>query len=157
MAKSNPFTLADLEAKGFVVDDTGAYVKKKFVTTVADGSVDKSNIKIKKSSRPKALITKEKPQGYTAIELVLKNCNLSYITEYKFNEERKFRFDFFIPSLNVGIEYEGLVSAKSRHTTLKGYTRDCSKYNLCQIQGIKVLRYTALNYGDFVEDLKKLL
>jgi len=165
MAKSNPFTLADLEAKGYVVDDTGAYVKLTTIVTVTStADVDKSNIKLKKSSRPKAKIIKDKPEGLQAIERVLKAANIDYTPEFKFSEHRKFRFDlaFWYKSklkgeIKVGVEYEGLMSAKSRHTTKTGFTGDCEKYNLCQIEGWIILRYTALNYKNFVEDLKKLL
>lgn len=45
-------------------------------------------------------------------------------------------------------------SNKSRHTTGKGYTEDCNKYNLAQVCGWLVLRFTAMNVeklSEFVE------
>lgn len=80
-----------------------------------------------------------------------------FVEELQFHNERKFRFDWAIPSLKIAIEYEGLFSEKSGHTTVSGYTKDCIKYNLCQIEGWKVLRYTAKNYNDLGSDLRKLL
>ena len=53
-----------------------------------------------------------------------------YTPEYKFLENRRFKFDWALPSIKVAIEYEGLVSSKSRHTTITGYTGDCNKYIL---------------------------
>ena len=91
------------------------------------------------------------------IEQILKNIGLTYFKELKFSDKRKFRFDFAIPLYKIAIEYEGIVSGKSRHTSITGYTRDTEKYNLATIEGWKVLRYTALNYGNLEKDLKQLL
>ena len=54
----------------------------------------------------------------------------------------------------VAIEYEGIFSEKSGHTTLSGYKKDVEKYNLATKLGWKILRYTADNYFDFENDLK---
>jgi hypothetical protein len=78
------------------------------------------------------------------------------LTEQKFDEKRKWRFDWMVCGMVVAIEYEGIVSDKSRHTTMKGYTGDADKYSAAQIRGIKVLRYTALNYKNMITDLEKL-
>ncbi|MCZ8144883.1 hypothetical protein [Flavobacterium sp.] len=76
-----------------------------------------------------------------------------YHKEFQFSD-RKFRFDYAFPEFKLAIEYEGLVSEKSGHTTLKGYTKDCSKYNLATLMGWKILRYTALNYRDIAQDIE---
>lgn len=168
MAKSNPFTIADLEAKGYTIDSTGAYAKNNVGKPIdvllpngALGAYDTSkfDVIIKKTSRPKGKIKipKSKPEGLQAIERVLKASGVKYVTEHKFMESRKFRFDCAILDKKIAIEYEGIFSEKSRHTGLNGYTNDCNKYNNSVIEGWKVLRYTALNYKNFVEDLKKLL
>src|SRR4051812_11455124 len=48
-------------------------------------------------------------------------CNeksLELKKEYRFDKNgRRFKFDFAIPALKIGIEYEGLNSEKSGHTT----------------------------------------
>jgi len=80
-----------------------------------------------------------------------------YVLEHKFDEVRKFRFDWAIPSLKIGIEFEGLISEKSRHTTIKGYSGDCSKYNYATCLGWVVLRYTVINYLELEKDLMKLI
>jgi len=77
--------------------------------------------------------------------------------EYRFHKKRKWRFDFAIPELKIAIEYEGLNSEKSGHTTLKGYTSDTEKYNEAQQLGWKVIRYTVLNYNNVIIDLRLLL
>lgn len=81
----------------------------------------------------------------------------NYITEHTFHPHRKFRFDWAITTLKIAIEYEGLISAKSGHTTIKGYSEDCIKYNEAIKLGWRVLRYTALTYGNLQDDLKNLI
>lgn len=80
-----------------------------------------------------------------------------YVKEHQFDLQRKFRFDYAVPELKLAIEYEGLMSDKSGHTTIAGYSKDCSKYNLATAQGWKVLRYTALNYSDLAQDIELFL
>lgn len=84
-------------------------------------------------------------------------CNeqaLELLPEHKFHPERKWRFDFALPALKVGIEYEGLNSDKSRHTTLKGFTGDSEKYNAAQAMGWRVIRVTVMNYRNILQLLK---
>ena len=54
------------------------------------------------------------------IEMMLKLFGKPYVAEYSFHPERKWRFDFAIPEMKIGIEYNGIMSAKSRHTTITG-------------------------------------
>lgn len=84
------------------------------------------------------------------------------LIEHTFSEYRKFRFDFAIISnvsnstpLKIGIEYHGLQSEKSGHTTLLGFTKDQDKANLAQSEGWKVLAFTVLNYRKVIEELIK--
>ena len=74
-----------------------------------------------------------------------KRYNVDLIKEYKFLKDRKFRADFAVPALKILVEYEGVVSAKSRHTTITGYSTDCDKYNLAQVMGFVVVRFTVLH------------
>ena len=90
------------------------------------------------------------------IEMILKLFGRHYEKELKFHPERKWRFDFAIPEMKVAIEYEGLMSEKSRHTTISGFTNDSEKYNAAQALGWKVLRYTALNYKNLSNDLNQI-
>lgn len=76
-----------------------------------------------------------------------------YVEELKFHPKRRFRFDWAIPDLKIAIEYEGLMSKKSRHTTITGFTNDTIKYNEAVKLGWRVLRYTALNYKNLYGDL----
>jgi hypothetical protein len=62
-----------------------------------------------------------------------------------------------IPSLNVLIEFEGIMATKSRHTSVTGFTNDCEKYNQAQLLGWKVLRYTVINKAQFFTDIESLI
>jgi len=77
--------------------------------------------------------------------------------EHRFDEKRHWRFDFALPDKKIGIEYEGLNSEKSGHTTLKGYTKDTEKYNQAQTLGWKVIRFTVKNYRKVIEVLEQQL
>lgn len=82
---------------------------------------------------------------------------LELVTELQFHPERKWRFDWAFPEKMIAIEYEGLMSEKSRHTTVKGFTGDAEKYNEAQRLGWSVYRYTAVNHKDIINDLNKLV
>ena len=88
---------------------------------------------------------------------VLEDSGLKFIPEFRFHPVREFRFDWALPDLMVAVEYEGIFSEKSGHTTLSGYTKDVVKYNLATKLGWKVLRYTADNYLEFAADLQELI
>ena len=79
--------------------------------------------------------------------------------EFRFCPTRKFRADWKVSKndRSVLIEYEGVVSAKARHTSIKGYSTDCEKYNLMTLMGFKFLRYTVLNFNNVIADLEKIL
>ena len=89
--------------------------------------------------------------------LWLKSKSVDYVLESTFHPTRKWRADIAIPSLNVLIEWEGVMSAKSRHTSVTGFTNDCEKYNAAQLLGWKVLRYTVINKSQFFTDIESLI
>ena len=104
----------------------------------------------------KSTSTKKNGDGSKAkseIEMVLKHGGYDYVKELKFHPSRKWRFDFAIESLRIAIEYEGIMSEKSRHTTISGMSADCDKYNAAQLLGWKVLRFTAINYKNLASIL----
>ncbi len=91
------------------------------------------------------------------IYFTLQEMKVPFVQEYRFHPTRLWRFDFAIPSLKIACEYEGIVSGKSRHTTITGFSGDTDKYNQAVIYGWKVLRYTTLNYQNLQKDLRELL
>lgn len=82
--------------------------------------------------------------------------------EYRFAKPRRWKSDYYIPKLNVLIEYEGLgvghnKSKSGGHQTVKGYTANCEKYNQANLRGFILLRYTALNFYEVHYDLNYLI
>lgn len=102
-------------------------------------------------------IPKRDPKALAEMKAFLVLIGVSFTTEFKFHPLRKWRFDIALIDRKIAIEYEGTNSAKSRHTTLTGYAKDCEKYNQAQILGWKVMRYTAINAGEFKKDLADLI
>ncbi len=117
---------------------------------VGEQSAPKQVVKIPK-------VKHKDPEALRHIKEMLGWLNIPFETEYMFHPTRKFRFDVAIKDQKIAIEYEGIISDTSRHTTIEGYTNDARKYNLAQIEGWKVLRYTAANYKEFVNEIKSLL
>lgn len=77
--------------------------------------------------------------------------------ELKFLENRKFQFDFAINEWKLAIEYDGINSEKSGHTTLPGVTKDREKDRLAQLEGWTIWRYTVISYKQVIRDLEQYL
>ena len=119
--------------------------------------ISKTGLATKSTPVGKSKIPSKTPDGIVSITKHLRNQGIEHVTEHKFLAYRKFRFDVAILPLKIAIEYEGLMSEKSGHTTLVGFTKNTEKYNLAVIDGWKLLRYTCKNYQDFGKDLERLL
>ena len=78
--------------------------------------------------------------------------------EYRFDKIRKWRFDFCIPSLKIGIEYNGGVFDRNgSHTSVQKIAKDNEKLNAAAGQGWAVLRFDAINYPTLITELNKLV
>jgi hypothetical protein len=62
--------------------------------------------------------------------------------EWRFCASRKWRFDLAFPVTKLGIEIEGGVFVKGRHTRGVGYENDCLKYSRAALLGWRLLRAT---------------
>lgn len=94
-----------------------------------------------------------------SMKQTLRQNQINYQEEFAFVPGRKFRADIFIPELNLLVEYEGLIhnsTGKSGHTTIKGYSSNCTKYNFACTLGYKLLRYTATTYQNMMNDINNL-
>jgi len=107
--------------------------------------------------RKKTVVKRIEARPLKEMKLILQLMKIDFVSEYKFHETRQWRFDIAIPLLKIAIEYEGIMSRKSRHTTIIGYTKDCEKYNAATIAGWRVLRYNAINYKSLGDDLMSIL
>ena len=104
------------------------------------------------------------------IELFLKQFHqqgliAGFENEYRFDEVRRFRFDWAIPSLMIAIEYNGLIyknnkessTGHSGHQSISGIKQDNEKANLAVTKGWRILVYTAMNYKELQTDLEKII
>lgn len=64
------------------------------------------------------------------------------VKEYRFHPERRWRFDYAIPSHMIALEVEGGVWTGGRHTSPKGFLGDIEKYNAATLLGWRVFRTT---------------
>ena len=60
--------------------------------------------------------------------------------EWRFDEVRRWRFDFAHLGAMVAVEVEGGTHANGRHNRAQGYADDCEKYNAAALDGWTVLR-----------------
>ena len=60
--------------------------------------------------------------------------------EAKLIPNRKYRVDFYDPVTRIAYEIEGGVFCGGRHTRGIGFVKDCEKYNLHLMAGIRVYR-----------------
>lgn len=109
----------------------------------------------KVDAKKKAEKSDTKP--FKHIKDVLIEYGLTFTQEQRFSSLRAFKFDLAVQSEMIAVEYEGVMSEKSRHTTRTGFTNDTTKYNMAQAKGWKVFRYTILNYQNFEIDLLRHL
>ncbi len=137
--------LDNLKTKGLKVDDKFRVSSKMETTEI------KPKTKIEKVSVEKNTIE------FILMSFKQKELITDFVTEHKFDSVRRFQFDWAIIDLKIAIEYEGIISEKSRHTSMDGFSNDCVKYNLAIANGWKVLRYTAINCKDLETDLLKIL
>lgn len=91
--------------------------------------------------------------AHCLIEWTQVRC-LKLYGEYYFHPERKWRFDWCIPELKIAVEYNGIMSEKSRHTTIGGYSGDMNKINAAQALGWRVIQLTPLNFSDLKNQLE---
>jgi len=79
--------------------------------------------------------------------------------EYRFDTNRRWRFDFAWPQYKLAVELEGGHRIRGRHNRGDGFQADCEKYNAAQLAGWIVLRYTSEHLRDdpwtMVEQIRK--
>lgn len=87
-------------------------------------------------------MSKKTPYEDILIAQMDKEQIISPVREYKFLEDRRFRFDLAWPQFQIAVEVHGDVWHGGRHTSGVGFTRDREKMNLAIIEGWKVLEVT---------------
>lgn len=98
-------------------------------------------------------------RGEREIRLYLDRHNIAYICQYRFNQCRStspLPFDFYLPDLNMCIEYDGIQHFKAidyfggEDGFLKYQARDNIKNNFCKTNNISLLR---IRYDQSVQDI----
>jgi len=76
-----------------------------------------------------------------AANVLRENGITNFVEEFRFCD-RKWRFDFAFIKEKIALEIEGGIwkGSVGGHTSGKGYTKDCEKYNTATVMGWKVLR-----------------
>lgn len=88
-------------------------------------------------------------EGERSMETQLRRIGATgFVRELRFDEARRWRFDFAWPDLLVALEVEGATWTAGRHTRGAGYEADCEKYDEAAIRGWMVIRVTT----DMVDD-----
>ena len=62
------------------------------------------------------------------------------VPEYKFHDHRKWRIDWYFPDAQLGVEFDGIFSAKSGHRTMGGRVNDYCKDLNAALAGIWIVR-----------------
>lgn len=64
------------------------------------------------------------------------------VGEYRFDESRRWRFDWAWVREKVAVEVEGGVFSKGRHLRPEGFLKDIEKYNQAVLLGWRLFRVT---------------
>jgi len=84
-----------------------------------------------------------KQPAHILFEKHLKELRVGMVTpEYRFHEQRRWRFDYYLLEKGIAIEIEGAIWSRGRHTRGKGYQADLDKYNAATMMGYRVLRFS---------------
>lgn len=143
------FTLKDIQNSKVAQLNKDAFNKEKIIS--------KPFLELKKLTT----VSKSKTELNRIIENWCIENQFKLETELIFNKifktERRFRFDWAIPELKLGIEYDGIISEKSRHTTIGGFMEDCNKLNIVTSNHWFFYRYHTNNYKNFISDIEQYI
>ena len=107
-----------------------------------------------------------KSKGEKKIYSILKNDNVYFLEQYKFDDckyKNSLPFDFYIPSLNICIEYDGIQHYKPSdyfggyEKFLETRRNDVIKTQYCKQNNIKLIRIPYWEYDNIEEILIKEL
>lgn len=90
-----------------------------------------------------AVLAEQGSDGERALETQLRQTGVTgWVRELRFDEARRWRFDFAWPDLDLAVEVEGATWAAGRHNRGAGFEADCLKYAEAVIRGWAVIRVT---------------
>lgn len=62
------------------------------------------------------------------------------VREHRFHVKRKWRMDLAWPGLLIGVEVDGGIHIRGRHTRPLGYRKDCEKFAEAALLGWRLIR-----------------
>ena len=107
-------------------------------------ALQKRNVMDKQVPKIKNMDNKYKRE----IDLIFMALGIDVVKEYRFDDKRKWKFDFALPAIKVAVEYEGLNfrhGGASGHQTIKGVTAGNEKYSEASIAGWCLVLVNALS------------
>jgi len=93
-------------------------------------------------------IKRQDNKYHKELQLIFMALGLDVVKEYRFDDKRKWKFDFALPAIKVAIEYEGLNfqhGGASGHQTIKGVAAGNEKYSEASIAGWCLVLVNALS------------
>lgn len=105
------------------------------------------------------VIHKVGSEAEEALALQLRAMRIDYVREYRFHDERRWRFDFAMPAKKIAVEIEGGIWSNGRHTRGKGFEQDLEKYQAALVDGWSVYRCSPsmVKSGDALRTIEILL
>lgn len=75
--------------------------------------------------------------------LQLKHAGYKFKREFRFDPNRRWKADFYLPAGRLIVEIEGIGYGRSigRHQSGVGYASDCEKYNRMTEMGFRLFRF----------------
>ena len=118
-------------------------------------SLNKGQNTMKKDELPRAL---SKYEEELALQLRLTKSEPPK-REYKFHNERRWRFDFAWPHLLFAVEVEGITHQGGRHQRVEGFENDLEKYQSAMLMGWTVYRcsQTMVKSGSALKTIEAML
>ena len=93
-----------------------------------------------------AMKKEDLPKAGSALEaelaLQFRLNSVRCVTEYRFNPDRRWRFDFAWPELLFAVEVEGITYDGGRRQRVEGFENDLDKYQSAMLLGWCVYRVT---------------
>lgn len=89
---------------------------------------------------------------------ILKILNSTYegwTVEHRFDSVNRYRFDYAHLKMRIAVEIEGGIYTGTGHAKTGTYLKDMQKYNLAQLKGWIVLRYSYGQENLIANDVKK--
>lgn len=121
----------------------------------------------RKSSAKPLFPKRPKSNLEETLAMQLKAAGIPFDREYRFDDTRRFRFDFVVrdhpdwiaTTKHLAVECEGSIWVKGRHNTGAGMMKDMEKYNLAVELGWRVLRYTMaqIKSGEALAQIERCL